>query len=430
MPGLDIFGGRLSAKKFLSEFWEKKSLLLKASTRRDARPFGVEFDEATFKRLATLVPSGGLRAQYRDADGKIRQFVITAEQIEPVFENGMTVQLTNIQRVHAELALLTDRIRADLNFAGHLSWNSFLSPASSGYGVHWDRLATIVVQIAGTKVWKYGPTPARSSPPADLIAVDWRIEGFREEYPWVSFRHPEDETFCTRTLRPGDILYLPSGTWHEALADDYSLSLNLGFRLAPLYRVLAAHLETLLASKPCFQWTPPPMERSPTRFVDLPKTVQEHLRHCVAELSTTVSSSIDTDDLAALCYPAFGSANLDTADDQDARESNDIPFIRETDLLAVPRLLSYETSVMEDVDGENVLLFRSGEKVCQLAIGALLLVQNLLKVSRFTMRDVVRWPGVKDAYSRDDVRDMLGVLVQQGFIERLTDPSRSLRSSK
>ena len=48
--------------------------------------------------------------------------------------------------------------------------------------------------------------------------------------PWLQVRFPEEEdeeTFLEQVLTPGDVSFLPAGTWHKARAIEYSLALTV-----------------------------------------------------------------------------------------------------------------------------------------------------------------------------------------------------------
>jgi Cupin superfamily protein len=74
-------------------------------------------------------------------------------------------------------------------------------PKTNGLGVHWDPHDVFAVQLLGTRPWRvYRPTL-----PAPLIADKARTEG-------DALTHVADIE-----MRPGDVLYLPRGWWHDVL---------------------------------------------------------------------------------------------------------------------------------------------------------------------------------------------------------------------
>jgi hypothetical protein len=52
----------------------------------------------------------------------------------------------------------------------------------------------------------------------------------RERYPWLDLDYPsstQEQEFSEQWLSPGDVLFLPAGTYHRAEAEGYSLALTL-----------------------------------------------------------------------------------------------------------------------------------------------------------------------------------------------------------
>lgn len=125
---------------------------------------------------------------------------------------GATLVLNEVQQMHPPLAALT-REFAQL-FVAEPNVNLYASfGRRRGFGPHWDDHDVFVLQLAGEKRWLlYGTT--RRHP----LFRDARPNEMQPVRAVARFR-----------LRPGDLLYIPRGHWHDAVAvGEPTLHLTLG----------------------------------------------------------------------------------------------------------------------------------------------------------------------------------------------------------
>jgi ribosomal protein L16 Arg81 hydroxylase len=104
-----------------------------------------------------------------------------------------------------------------------------------GFGIHYDDHDVFVVQVEGHKTWLlYGPTTPH---PVDAV--------YRNTTP-----RPQNQPTSRLVLRPGDVLYLPRGHWHNALgAGVPSLHISFSVRTHTALALLTWHLERLKQSE-------------------------------------------------------------------------------------------------------------------------------------------------------------------------------------
>jgi hypothetical protein len=297
----------------------------------------------------------------------------------------------HLQRAHAGVALVLGRLRAELQLAGHVSCDAHLSSACTGQPPHFERHPVMYLQLAGSQTWSYGRGPALPYPPAGLAATDSALEAYQRRHPWARVPSPRDEKLRTSLLQPGDVLYLPSGTWHEALASDQSLALAIAFRSTPLHRLVANALEEALA--PFAQWRWSPRDGLPDA-----ERMAGHLREVVAQFGGPT--------LAALCRPA--GLNGGDALSPDER-------------LEAPKPLRHQV-VVHEPNGASELLVMAGGRSVPLPLEMVLLVSQLVGSSAFTPGEAMSWPGVAAAYSAREVRRSLTVLLAGGLLRRVQVP--------
>ena len=117
-----------------------------------------------------------------------------------------------------------------------------------GFGPHYDTHDVFAVQTEGEKVWRL----YRNREPDP---VDYPGEGEEARRYLASACGPLMQEV---RMRPGDVLYLPRGWYHDALAVD-GPSLHVTLSITPLYgRILFRLLESAAMQDPAFRaWLPP-----------------------------------------------------------------------------------------------------------------------------------------------------------------------------
>ena len=129
--------------------------------------------------------------------------IINTEQAFNLFNSGSTLVIQAGQRYFQNLSFFCHELSQV--FSAPVQANLYITPQKSvGFNPHWDTHDVMVLQITGTKTW--------------------HLYGFGKELPVKSqgssgqkFDQEPEQTF---QLSPGDLLYLPRGYVHDAVADD------------------------------------------------------------------------------------------------------------------------------------------------------------------------------------------------------------------
>lgn len=128
-------------------------------------------------------------------------------------EQGCSLRVLHPQRWSDSLHLLLHVLERHWNCA--VGCNAYLTPAGSqGFAPHSDDVDVFVLQLEGTKAWRIYPPQA----------------GAQELWPRVSSRDFKPQELPTPqdvNLQPGDLLYLPRGTIHEATSSSGEHSLHI-----------------------------------------------------------------------------------------------------------------------------------------------------------------------------------------------------------
>ena len=116
------------------------------------------------------------------------------------------------------------------------------------FDTHFDLHHVFAVQVEGEKTWRLYENRAEapvSFPVDDAEARRW-------------FAQTRGPLMTEVRMQPGDVLYLPRGWYHDALATE-GASLHVTFSVSPLYgRVLFSLLESAAMQDPAFrQWLAP-----------------------------------------------------------------------------------------------------------------------------------------------------------------------------
>ncbi len=128
-------------------------------------------------------------------------------------QDGATVIIDSLQTRLPVIAEFTANLRNELGHRTQI--NAYCSfPGSQGFACHYDSHEVFILQISGDKHWRvFSPT---------------------FEFPLSKHRSnlldpPTTDPYINQVLKPGDLLYIPRGHWHYAVAvDQPSLHLTLG----------------------------------------------------------------------------------------------------------------------------------------------------------------------------------------------------------
>jgi ribosomal protein L16 Arg81 hydroxylase len=231
-----------------------------------------------------------LAAQYPDVSALHRAFAA-----------GKTISLRAMDLRWPAIASLCRRLQG--LFGCHVHGNLYLTPkGAQGFSPHFDTHEVFVLQLEGTKHWRfYGP--ACDLPLAeDDVPVDRKLLG-----------PPTEEA----VLRSGDLLYMPRGHVHEAFTSDcLSLHLTVGVRVFRWVDLLGQALADVTAGDVRFRQALPPGlltarsgEVVRQRFRELLHALAEH-----AEADEAVDHLAETflPQMPALPGDFFAAADADT----------------------------------------------------------------------------------------------------------------------
>jgi ribosomal protein L16 Arg81 hydroxylase len=200
----------LQPAAFRQHVWEKRARLLRAPGR--------SWDDlgVTYASVAAAVAEGRAPARVVTTEGDDDVTTPVYGSVPLPLPDRSTLCVNHVQRAFPALDALCRDLQNGFGLVGVAFCNLYWSAAGHGFTGHFDTQAVFVVQLAGKKLWRFGPGPDVPWPPLGCSEAPAAMADFRAQYPTVPLAGPAelDEVL----LEPGDVLFLPAGTWHRARA--------------------------------------------------------------------------------------------------------------------------------------------------------------------------------------------------------------------
>jgi len=225
---MQLLGG-LSEKEFLSQFWQKKPLLV-----RNAIPDfkGVVQAPELFALSLRSDIESRLVCRRRGA-WHMQQGPFSRTGIARLPKSGWTLLVQGLNLELPEADALLRRFRF-LPYARLDDVMVSYAVAGGGVGPHFDSYDVFLLQGPGRRRWRVGRQRGLELDPKAPLRI---LRSFRPEKEWL--------------LEPGDMLYLPPGWAHEGVALQPCFTYSIGFR-APSHREVAREFLAYLQERVAF----------------------------------------------------------------------------------------------------------------------------------------------------------------------------------
>jgi lysine-specific demethylase/histidyl-hydroxylase NO66 len=168
-------------------------------------------------------------------------------KVQTLLAMGASVIAGDVQELTPELRTLSHRLARV--FAGLVGANVYCSFGGvQAFDTHFDLHHAFAVQLEGEKTWRLYENRAEAP-------VNYPLED-AEVRRW--FAETRGKLMTEVRMRPGDVLYLPRGQYHDAMTTE-GASLHVTFSVTPLYgRILFRLLESAAMQDPAFrEWLAP-----------------------------------------------------------------------------------------------------------------------------------------------------------------------------
>ncbi|MEM9684036.1 MAG: cupin domain-containing protein [Pseudomonadota bacterium] len=234
----------MSPEDFLDDVFNEKAVYLPGQDNRFDDVFswdGVSrlLDMSTLWSSATLkmvLDGRSLEAEEFCSPNQNRDGASVAQpdpaRVQALIRQGATVSLNLVETMTPEISSIVAALQCW--FTGETVCNVYCSAGGhQGFGSHFDIHDVFVLQIAGTKTWNIYAGHFEES----VNLEGYRSNSFSDEFNNEN-RGPID---MQPTMTPGDVLYIPRGRYHDALASsDASLHLTFGVEFMSGFHFLSA----------------------------------------------------------------------------------------------------------------------------------------------------------------------------------------------
>ena len=209
MFGLQHLISPIFNSEFIENYWGKRAVYIPGNDEKFHDLFGwddineqINYSDYSASRFKLILDKQQLHS---DALREIRRWLT----------QGATLVSNSVQRYDPVLEHFASALGKDLNTIVNInSYTSF--PEKQGFDIHYDGHDVFIIQTAGNKKWAvFEPT------------FLYPLERHTTNRP--SPPDPEKtEPYLECTTHPGDVLYIPRGHWHYALANSPSIHLTVG----------------------------------------------------------------------------------------------------------------------------------------------------------------------------------------------------------
>lgn len=172
--------------------------------------------------------------QSREGQGVLRPDV---ERVSQLLGKGATVVLDLVESLAPGIARVAGSLQLVMGAA--VSCNVYCSwQKHQGFLSHFDTMDVFALQVHGCKTWRL--YEGRFRDPVDLPGFEFT------SLPTAHHNRAKGNLLATVLMEPGDLLYVPRGQYHEALAEsEASLHLSFGVTEPTGHDFLSALLRSL-----------------------------------------------------------------------------------------------------------------------------------------------------------------------------------------
>jgi len=227
----DLFG--MPCSEFLSRYWPTKLCISHGDPNRFKKAFPDRVDDVAAMSCAYITAFFQNR---EDEKGSLDK--ITASHARAMHSAGMTIYFHSLSS--RRFAGLINIVSNQLGLMRRMTRVScFASRRGLGIPMHYDLNDNIVVQVRGSKRWRLAENTSAQFPTAGFTLGRPRQPVHRAEAPQgFPDRFPEEHEVVE--LRPGSVMFVPRGYWHDCETTDHE-SIHFNIQLGvPTWKDLLA----------------------------------------------------------------------------------------------------------------------------------------------------------------------------------------------
>lgn len=179
---------------------------------------------------------------------------VSSDAALKLYRSGVTLYLKHVPEV---VAVASDLARALDVPRDRIRYTIFCNQPGATTRAHFDPVDTMTLQIKGSKRWRVAPNVFAPDP-----MVSWTTLDGTEKYAelWL-YAHDELPAAIPAdreeyALKPGAMLNVPRGFWHETDSNEESMSLHLHLVHLPWVDVAMASLRSVLMRDAAWRKSP------------------------------------------------------------------------------------------------------------------------------------------------------------------------------
>ena len=380
----------LDRERFLRDYWTRKAVHLEDPSRTFDDVFGwdalnavLSARDLTFPKIKVSRNDQPIASEKFTTDG-----LVDVQSVLSLFRDGASVGITGADSDWLPLRAVVDGVYDALLESVHT--NVYCSPPNTqGFNCHFDLHEVFVLQVEGTKHWRvFKPT------------VEAPIESWRAKDAPDSSATP----YLDVVLRKGDVLYVPRGHWHYAVAQD---SISIHVTVGVTCHKGAAFMDWLAReamSDPIWRGNMPPVDAAVSGGAF---TLPADWSAWTDALKRSLAKTLADPDLAEkFCKTML----REVAPRSPVDVAIQTTAALDIDALAFERPMGRRHFIQQD--GETVTLTSAD---CDIEIEAADagFLANIFAADRFTVDDIRRWRPDADL---PEVTELLGELIRSGLL--------------
>jgi GR25 family glycosyltransferase involved in LPS biosynthesis len=246
--GLAILLHAKTPARFLSRRWPRAIHVAHGPLRRLPIP-------PALMDLDAVVRARDVRLSLFGKKG-LRATIASAKDAMSFYRHGGTLYIAGLEVAFPALKDMCSALARDLEVdPAHVYVEAFASPPGAGASMHYDFDVNFNVQLKGSKVWRVAQNRDVENPMQSLHIR----RGAPNISPFDGRRLPSAMPAGSRTIdaRPGSVVFLPRGTWHETETRAESFAIAFVIKPPAFFQLFVRELSNRLLLEP--EWRAYPL---------------------------------------------------------------------------------------------------------------------------------------------------------------------------
>lgn len=242
----------LGVERFLNEYWPERSFVGHGPLTR----FPAAFRADILQDARTLTSQYRGKLTFGNSHAGSRTLNLENARSDILLHMGLSLYLVELPRMVPSLGNVLKQLELELGApAGCARVGAFVAAAGGGVTCHFDSEEVFSIQLAGEKRWRIGKSQIEYPWAVQFNPGDPLLDEELYTIAAQGFPQPDTGSMEEVEMKPGSVLFLPRGTWHQTEAGDESLSLSIMVRTPPAAETMIDALRLRMLQDP--RWRRP-----------------------------------------------------------------------------------------------------------------------------------------------------------------------------